>query len=389
MHQKNKGNPMPTTLTLKKNPFLKTLKTVVQNITSQNAIPVLKYVYFDVQADKLVLKSSNATTTLEKAMPVEEDLLTIDGQPATLLIDAKFFLTVANSLNSDDITLIVDDTKKTITLKTPSTEMDLKGLDAEQYPRIKEINNQEAIFLDTKDLIQALNETVVSVSKQESRPILTGVHLRFTDTHFIVEATDSHILSQKRLPKPENAPTDLDLVLPSLAVKQLQQLTNDKLFFTYDDSSAIFTSEDTTLTTRLIEGNYPDVDRLLGGHYTRKTVMDRAELHDTVKRAQIVLSNSEQGRAQLDTNGVATLTAKTPDNVANLSETLTTFTETLDDEEPQEFTICFNPSYMVKLLATLKSNLVNIDFMGPVRPMRITPQEDDSLIHLLTPIRKN
>ena len=380
---------MPTTLTLKKNPFLKTLKSVVQNITSQNAIPVLKYVYFDVQADKLVLKSSNATTTLEKAMPVEEDLLTIDGQPTTLLIDAKFFLTVANSLNSDDITLIVDDTKKTITLKTPSTEMDLKGLDAEQYPRIKEINNQEAISLDTKDLIQALNETVVSVSKQESRPILTGVHLRFTDMHFIVEATDSHILSQKRLPKPENTPTDLDLVLPSLAVKQLQQLTNDKLFFTYDDSSAIFTSEDTTLTTRLIEGNYPDVDRLLGGHYTRKTVMDRAELHDTVKRAQIVLSNSEQGRAQLDTNGVATLTAKTPDNVANLSETLTTFTETLDDEEPQEFTICFNPSYMVKLLATLKSDLVNIDFMGPVRPMRITPQEDDSLIHLLTPIRKN
>lgn len=380
---------MPTTLTLKKNPFLKTLKSVVQNITSQNAIPVLKYVYFDVQSDKLVLKSSNATTTLEKAMPVEEDLLTIDGQPATLLIDAKFFLTVANSLNSDDITLIVDDTKKTITLKTPSTEMDLKGLDAEQYPRIKEINNQEAISLDTKDLIQALNETVVSVSKQESRPILTGVHLRFTDTHFIVEATDSHILSQKRLPKPENAPTDLDLVLPSLAVKQLQQLTNDKLFFTYDDSSAIFTSEDTTLTTRLIEGNYPDVDRLLGGHYTRKTVMDRAELHDTVKRAQIVLSNSEQGRAQLDTNGVATLTAKTPDNVANLSETLTTFTETLDDEEPQEFTICFNPRYMVKLLATLKTNLVNIDFMGPFRPMRITPQEDDSLIHLLTPIRKN
>lgn len=380
---------MPTTLTLKKTPFLKTLKTVVQNITAQNAIPVLKYVYFDVQIDKLILKSSNATTTLEKTMPVEEDILTIDGQPTTLLIDAKFFLTVANSLNSDYITLIVDDTKKTITLKTPSTEMDLKGLDAEQYPRIKEINNQEAISLDTKDFVQALNETIVSVSKQESRPILTGIHLRFTDTHFIVEATDSHTLSQKRLPKPENAPEKLDLVLPTLAIKQLQQLTTDELLFAYDESSAVFTSENVTLTTRLIEGNYPDVDRLLGSHYTRKTVMDRAELHDTVKRAQIVLSNNEQGHAQLDTNGVATLTAKTPDNVANLSETLTTFTETLDDEEPQEFTICFNPSYMVKLLATLKSDLVNIDFMGPVRPMRITPQEDDSLIHVLTPIRKN
>ena len=380
---------MPTTLTLKKNPFLKTLKSVVQNITSQNAIPVLKYVYFDVQSDKLVLKSSNATTTLEKTMPVEEDILTIDGQPTTLLIDAKFFLTVANSLNGDHLTLIVDEDKKKITLKTPSTEMDLKGLDAEQYPRIKEIDNQQAISLDTNDFVQALNETVVSVSKQESRPILTGVHLRLTDTHFIVEATDSHTLSQKRLPKPENAPTDLYVVLPSLAIKQLQQLTSDKLFFTYDDSSAIFTNEDTTLTTRLLEGNYPDVDRLLGGHYNRKTVMDRAELHDTVKRAQIVLSNGEQGRAQLDTNGIATITAKAPGSIANLSETLTTFTETLDDEEPQEFTICFNPSYMVKLLATLKTDLVNINFMGPLRPMLITSQEDDSLIHLLTHIRKD
>lgn len=380
---------MPTTLTLKKTPFLKTLKTVVQNITSQNAIPVLKYVYFDVQTDKLILKSSNATTTLEKTMPVEEDILTIDGQPTALLIDAKFFLTVANSLNGDHITLIVDGDKKTITLKTPSTEMDLKGLDPEQYPRIKEINNQEAISLDTKDFVQALNETIVSVSKQESRPILTGVHLRLTDTHFIVEATDSHTLSQKRLPKPENAPTDLDVVLPSLAIKQLQQLTSDKLFFTYDDSSAIFTNEDTTLTTRLLEGNYPDVDRLLGGHHTRKTVMDKAELHDTVKRAQIVLLNDEQGRAQLHTDGIATITAKAPDSVANLSETLTTFTETLDDDEAQEFTICFNPAYMAKLLATIKSDLVNIDFMGPLRPMLITPQEDDSLIHLLTPIRKD
>lgn len=380
---------MPTTLTLKKTPFLKTLKTVVQNITSQNAIPVLKYVYFDVQTDKLILKSSNATTTLEKTMPVEEDVLTINGQPTALLIDAKFFLTVANSLNGDHITLIVDGNKKTITLKTPSTEMDLKGLDPEQYPRIKEINNQEAISLDTKDFVQALNETIVSVSKQETRPILTGVHLRLTDTHFIVEATDSHTLSQKRLPKPENAPTDLDVVLPSLAIKQLQQLTSDKLFFTYDDSSAIFTNEDTTLTTRLLEGNYPDVDRLLGGHHTRKTVMDRAELHDTVKRAQIVLSNDEQGRAQLHTDGIVTITAKAPDSVANLSETLTTFTETLDDDEAQEFTICFNPAYMAKLLATIKSDLVNIDFMGPLRPMLITPQEDDSLIHLLTPIRKD
>jgi len=380
---------MPTTLTLKKTPFLKTLKTVVQNITAQNAIPVLKYVYFDVQTDKLILKSSNATTTLEKTMPVEEDILTIDGQPTTLLIDAKFFLTVANSLNSDYITLIVDDTKKTITLKTPSTEMDLKGLDAEQYPRIKEVNNQQAISLDTKAFVQALDETVVSVSNQESRPILTGIHLRFTDTHFIVEATDSHTLSQKRLPKPENAPKKLDLVLPTLAIKQLQQLTTDELLFAYDESSAVFTSENVTLTTRLIEGNYPDVDRLLGGHYGRQTVMDTKELQDTVKRAQIILSNGEKGHTLLHTDGIATITAKAPENVANLSETLTTFTETLEEDEDQTFDIAFNPSFMAKLLATLKTDLVNIDFMGPVRPMRITPQEDDSLLHLLTPIRQN
>lgn len=380
---------MPTTLTLKKTPFLKTLKTVVQNITSQNAIPVLKYVYFDVQADKLILKSSNATTTLEKTMPVEEDILTIEDQPTTLLIDAKFFLTVANSLNSDAITLIVDDTKKTITLKTPSTEMDLKGLDAEQYPRIKEINNQQAISLDTKAFVQALNETVVSVSNQESRPILTGIHLRFTDTHFIVEATDSHTLSQKRLPKPENAPEKLDLVLPTLAIKQLQQLTTDELLFAYDESSAVFTGENVTLTTRLIEGNYPDVDCLLGGHYGRQTVMDTKELQDTVKRAQIILSNGEKGHTLLHTDGIATITTKAPENVANLSETLTTFTETLEEDEAQTFDIAFNPSFMAKLLATLKTDLVNIDFMGPVRPMRITPQENDSLLHLLTPIRQN
>lgn len=381
---------MSTTITLKKAPFLKQLKTIVQNIASQNAIPVLKYVFIDIQEKAIVLKSSNNTTTLEKTIPVEEDLVTITGEPTQLLLEGKFFLSVTNSLAEDTIDLIIDSDKKKATFKTPSTEMTLKGLDASEYPRIKAIDNETAVLLDTQAFVEALNKTVISVSKQESRPILTGVHMVAKEDKLLIEATDSHTLSQKDLPKPENITTDLDIVIPTASIKQLQQLTGDNLLFSYDQTGAIFKTGDTTLTTRLIEGHYPNTDRLLGGHYGRHVVLDTAEIKDTLKRAQIVLSTThESNYTTLTTDGVATISAKATGDEANLSETLTTFQETLDDDEPTTFKITFNPAFATRLLATIDSKTVNIDFDSPVRPCQITPDDDTTLRHLLTPIRKS
>lgn len=381
---------MPTTITLKKTPFLKQLKAVVQNIASQNAIPVLKYVYIDVQEKALVLKSSNSTTTLEKTIPAGENTLTITGEPTQLLLDAKFFLNVANSLADDTIDFIIDKDTKKATFKTPSTEMALKGLDASEYPRIKGIDNETAILLDTKAFVDALNKTVISVSKQESRPILTGVHMVAKEDKLLIEATDSHTLSQKDLPKPENLDPNLSIVIPALSVKQLQQLTGDNLLFSYDQTGAIFRTGDTTLTTRLIEGNYPETDRLLLAHYGRQATFDTAEIKNTLKRAQIILSaNSQHGHTTLKTDGLATISAKAIGDEANLSETLTTFSEILDDDEDTNFSITFDPALAIKLLATIDSETVAFDFLSSVRPCQITPTDDTTLRHLLTPIRTN
>ena len=251
---------------INKNLFLQALNTTKRAISHKNAIPILSTIKIDVTNEGITLIGSNGQISIENFISINNEnaglLVTSLG---SILLEATFFINVVSSL--PDVTLDFKEIEqKQIVLTSGKSEITLKGKDADQYPRIQDVPTSNPLVLETKILKDLINETAFAASLQESRPILTGVHFVLTDhKNLKTVATDSHRLSQKKIILEKNG-DNFDVVIPSRSLREFTAVFSDEIetvevFFA--NHQILFRSENISFYTRLLEGNYPDTDRLI------------------------------------------------------------------------------------------------------------------------------
>ena len=251
---------------INKNLFLQSLNTTKRAISHKNAIPILSTIKIDVTNEGITLIGSNGQISIENFISVNNEnaglLVTSLG---SILLEATFFINVVSSL--PDVTLDFKEIEqKQIVLTSGKSEITLKGKDSDQYPRIQDVPTSNPLVLETKILKDLINETAFAASLQESRPILTGVHFVLTDhKNLKTVATDSHRLSQKKIILEKNG-DNFDVVIPSRSLREFTAVFSDEIetvevFFA--NHQILFRSENISFYTRLLEGNYPDTDRLI------------------------------------------------------------------------------------------------------------------------------
>ena len=246
--------------------FLQALNTTKRAISSKNAIPILSTIKIDVTPEGVALSGSNGQISIENFISIkDENAGLLVTSPGSILLEATFFINVVSSL--PDVTLDFKEIEqKQVLLTSGKSEITLKGKDADQYPRIQEIAASNPLVLETKLLKQLINETAFAASVQESRPILTGVHFVLSDNKELkTVATDSHRMSQKVITLEKNG-DNFDVVIPSRSLREFTSVFSDdietvEVFFA--NNQILFRSEHISFYTRLLEGNYPDTDRLI------------------------------------------------------------------------------------------------------------------------------
>ena len=217
-------------------------------------------------------------------------------------MEATFFINVVSSL--PDVTLDFKEIEqKQVLLTSGKSEITLKGKDADQYPRIQEIAASNPLVLETKLLKQLINETAFAASVQESRPILTGVHFVLSDNKELkTVATDSHRMSQKRITLEKNG-DNFDVVIPS---RSLREFTSVFLMILKQLRFSLLTIksylEVNTLVsyTRLLEGNYPDTDRLIPTEFNTEATFNVANLRFAMERARLLSNATQNGTVKLE-----------------------------------------------------------------------------------------
>jgi len=243
--------------------FLQALNTTKRAISSKNAIPILSTIKIDVTPEGVALSGSNGQISIENFISIKDENAGL--LVTSILLEATFFINVVSSL--PDVTLDFKEIEqKQVLLTSGKSEITLKGKDADQYPRIQEIAASNPLVLETKLLKQLINETAFAASVQESRPILTGVHFVLSDNKELkTVATDSHRMSQKVITLEKNG-DNFDVVIPSRSLREFTSVFSDdietvEVFFA--NNQILFRSEHISFYTRLLEGNYPDTDRLI------------------------------------------------------------------------------------------------------------------------------
>lgn len=368
--------------------FLQALNATKRAIASKNAIPILSTIKLDVTKDNLTLTGSNGQISIENTINSSQDNagLLISGT-GSILLEANFFISVVSSL--PDVNLELEEIEqKQVVLTSGKSEITLKGKEVDLYPRLQEISTTTPLVLETKLLKTLIAETAFAASTQESRPILTGVHFILSDNKdFKAVATDSHRMSQRKLVL-EKASDNFDVVIPSRSLREFAAVFGDdvetvEVFFS--SSQMLFRSEHISFYTRLLEGNYPDTDRLLSSQFETEVVFETAKLRQAMERAHLISNATQNGTVKLEITGQAVSAHVNSPEVGKVHEELDTVSRSGSD-----LTISFNPTYLIEALKALKSEEVTIRFISPVRPFTLTPADDsENFIQLITPVRTN
>ena len=368
--------------------FLQALHTTRRAISSKNAIPILSTIKIEVTSEGIYLTGSNGQISIENSISVlEENAGLLITQPGTILLEANFFINVVSSL--PDVTLTFEEIEQyQVLLKSGKSEITLKGKDVEQYPRIQEVDSLTPLMMNTKVLKSIISETSFAASTQESRPILTGVHFVLSENKELkTVATDSHRMSQKVMTLDKNG-DNFDVVIPSRSLREFTSVFSDdietvEVFFA--NNQILFRSEHISFYTRLLEGNYPDTDRLIPTEFNTEATFNVANLRFAMERARLLSNATQNGTVKLEfKNGIVSSHVHSPE-VGRVNEEIDTSAVAGED-----LSISFNPTYLIEALKAIDSEQVVIRFISSVRPFTLVPEgNEQGFIQLITPVRTN
>ncbi len=374
--------------TIARNTFIKKLNAVQRAISSKTTIPILTGLKIKAEADQLVLTGSNTDISIETTISVNDPDAELDiEQTGDIVLTARFFSDIVKKLPDNKMLVEVSDGFQT-TITSGASEFKINGLDANNFPHLPEVDSQTTITLQADVFSEMINETVIAVSNQESRPILTGVHFVLSDNKELkTVATDSHRMSQKVITLEKNG-DNFDVVIPSRSLREFTSVFSDdietvEVFFA--NNQILFRSEHISFYTRLLEGNYPDTDRLIPTEFNTEATFNVANLRFAMERARLLSNATQNGTVKLEfKNGVVSSHVHSPE-VGRVNEEIDTSAVSGED-----LSISFNPTYLIEALKAIDSEQVVIRFISSVRPFTLVPEgNEQGFIQLITPVRTN
>lgn len=375
---------------INKTAFLNNLRITKQAISSKVAIPTLSKIKIDVSNEGITLTGSNGQISIENFLSkTDENAGMLINETGSILLEASFFESIVNNL--PEVTFDFKEIEQNqVVLTSGQSEITLKGLDVDMYPRIQEMATENPLKIKAGVLKDIFTETAFAVSTQESRPILTGIHLTLTDNKLLKSvATDSHRMSQ-RLVTLDKLSENFDLVLPNKSVNSFKSVFSDDdtdLDIFFSSNQILIRNETISFYTRLVEGNYPDTNRLIpsDADYTLDLTFDVINLRHAMDRAKLLSNATTNGTVKLTiTEDQVVATVNSPE-VGSVHEEITPLAKSGED-----LTISFNPQYLIDALKVIKAPEVRIRFISPVRPFTLIPSGDNlDFVQLVTPVRTN
>jgi DNA polymerase-3 subunit beta len=372
---------------IKRNVFLEHLNTVQRAVSSKTTIPILKGVKLELTAEKMILTGSDSDISIQTIIKKDDETaqLLIED-PGAIVLPARFFSEIIKKLPADTFSLAVDDNYQT-QITSDRAVFKVNSLPADEYPHLPEVESTEKIQLAANLLKKVIDQTVIAASMQESRPILTGVHLTLQDGELTIVATDSHRLSQRKIPL--NAQNlNYDIIVPGRSLNELAKMLPDEsknVELRISENQILCLFDQTVFYSRLFEGNYPDTAQLIPTDIKTELEVDASNFLAAVERASLL---SHEGNYN-----IVKLTLQPEQQVAKIfsnSPEVGTINEVLSFENltGQDLEISFNPDYMKDALRSFGQADVKLNFTQPLRPFTLTPSEDKrDFIQLITPVR--
>ena len=371
--------------------FMQQINNVQRAIPGKTTINILYGIKLTADSNGLTLIGSDADISIESRILSNDPLADLQiKNHGQIILPARLLNEIVKKLPTDLVDVEVND-QFIATIISGSAEFQITGIDGNEYPRLPEIDLDHQIQLPTLTFKNMINQTIFATSNQESRPILTGLHLVLKEDHLVGVATDSHRLSQREIPlKLSQISNDFEAItIPKKTMNELVRIVPDdaELFMTLSNQQIIFTYETLTIYSRLLEGNYPATERLIPTESETQLVLNANDFLQAIERASLMSHEGKNNIVELDINAEKVELSVRGNEIGNVAEEIQ-----FESVNGQPLQISFNPDYMKEALRSFGDIDITIQFNSSVRPMLLTPNQTSELPHnellqLLTPVR--
>ncbi|MEN9934898.1 MAG: hypothetical protein RLZZ387_1477 [Chloroflexota bacterium] len=261
------------------------LSIVSHAVAGKSTLPVLSNILLATDDGRLKLAATNLEIGITCWIGAK-----IEGEGA-VTVPAKLLADVVSSLPNDKITISLDARTQTINLTCARFETNIKGIESEEFPVIPTVSDRAPSASFPPELLrEAIDQIAFAAATDDTRPVLTGVLVRLKGNRATFAAADGFRLAQRAVELPEPVADAQELIIPARALAELSRIIGDaqgpvELTVTPGGGQVLFHTENIDLVSRLIDGKYPDIERVIPASHMTRTVLETADLAKAVKLA--------------------------------------------------------------------------------------------------------
>jgi DNA polymerase-3 subunit beta len=361
------------------------LSSVSRAVSSRPSRPVLANIL--VRAD---IDSQSVTLVgFDEVLGIESRFSAQVEEPGTLTLPSKLWGDIVSRLANEEITLESEADSATVTLTSSSGRYEVRGLSAEDYPSLPTVDDGEAISLSAEALLNGLRGSLFATSSDETKQVLTGVHLLSETDALEFAATDGHRLAvvQTLDEATAIATPAMDVTVPAKALRELERMiqgytSNEPVALRLDETQVLFDLGNQRLTTRLLEGQYPNYRQLLPKQFARQVTVDRKLLMASLERIAVLASQK---------NDIIKITLNAGDQSIALSVEAQEVGSGREELPAQvsgdDLDIAFNVRYLLDGLKAFDTTEVQMQCNAATSPAIFVPLGETKITYLVMPVQ--
>ena len=315
--------------------------------------------------------------------------LTIDGdikEPGTLVVGSRYFQELIRKLPGDTIELYKPEDGNSLTITSGSSEFNLVTLHPDDFSLVEQIHDQDHVNIDSFAMKELIDLTNYAAATDEDRPVFTGALLEIKENEVTMVATDTHRMAVKKITIDEPATTPMRAIIPTKTLAEVSRLlpTDNPAMINiiWNRTQIVFNFESIYIISRLIEGTYPEYEKVIPSQFDSSAVIDRREFAGAVDRVSLLAKDISYNVIRYDwsENNVTLSTQNTEIGMAKEDVAV--------EFQGTPFTISFNGRYISDILRHSTGDNIHL-FLKQNGPVVIRQDNNPNYTYVVTPVRTN
>lgn len=354
------------------------VQSVQKAVATKAQLPILAGIYLYAYDDKLELQATDYEIGIKCTIDAKVD------EPGTIVLAGRYFQEMVRKLPGDTIEIASSTEDRTIKVMANSAQFNLLSLPAEEFPVLKQLTSDNYMTVKDNVLKELIKKTVFACANDEARPIFTGGLLEFSSRDITMVATNTHRLALKK-DRCEQSTNDIKMIVPAKILTELSRIMTSEIpvdiKIYWLKNQVAFEFENIYIISRLIEGQFPDYNKVIPPSFATTVNLQTKQFLDAVERVSLLARDSDYNVIKLSfKNNAVTITSNNPD-IGKACEVVEAAIQ------GNEVDIAFNVKYISDILKNIDSDELYFSLNTPLSPASVKPVDDNDYIYIVTPVR--